>query len=133
MKNILIIGSLPKTDSEIELYNSIINICKIFSKTISSAIDTAKFQGTEEDRYNRAFRKVREADLITGEQSYPSTGQGMEIREAHILDKPLIAIAKEKSKISGLVKSCPITKDIIYYKNLNDLNQKLKESISKLI
>lgn len=129
MKNILILGSLPKDKKREEIYKAIIDVCKGFSESVSSPIDTLNFQGNDEDRYERAFLKVKESDLIIGEQSEPSTGQGMEIREATILNKPLLVIAKTESKISGLVKACPVLKEIIYYDNLEDLNEKLLKFI----
>ncbi len=131
MKNILILGSLPKTEKETTLYNSIIEIAKTFAISVKSPIDTAKFNGDEQGRYERAFQSVQKADLIIGEQSRPSTGQGMEIRECAILNKPLIVVAKEGSKVSKLVKGCPILKEIIYYQNIEDLKSKLKISISQ--
>ena len=68
---------------------------------------------------------------MIGEQSQPSTGQGMEIRECTILNKPLIVVAKEGSKVSGLIKGCPITKKIIFYQNIEDLKSKLGNFISQ--
>ncbi len=130
MDNILILGSLPKTEEEAKLYNSIIEIAKGFAIIIKSPIDTAKFKGTEQERYDRAFQTVKEANLVIGEQSQPSTGQGMEIRECAILNKPLIVVAKEGSKVSGLVKACPVTREILYYQDIDDLKSKLKNSIS---
>ncbi len=132
MHNILILGSLPKTEKETTLYNAIIEVAKDFWSTVKSPIDTSKFKGSEEERYNRAFQTVKEADIIIGEQSRPSTGQGMEIREAAILNKHMIVVAKTWSKISGLVKGCPILKEIIYYENIEDLKSKLNKSISKI-
>jgi len=123
--NILILGALPQDSEKEKLYEDIIGVCKEFGE-VSSPLDTAKFEGSEADRYNRAFHKVKEADLIIGEQSAPSTGQGMEIREAAILEKPLVVIAKTGSKISGLVKGCPNLKEIIFYDNSEDLKSKLK-------
>ncbi|MEX0877558.1 MAG: hypothetical protein WDZ40_01685 [Candidatus Spechtbacterales bacterium] len=131
MNNILILGSLPKTEEETKLYNSIIEIAQDFATTVKSPIDTAKFNGTEQERYERAFQTVKEADLVIGEQSQPSTGQGMEIRDCAIHNKPLIVVAKEGSKVSELVKGCPITKEIIYYQNIEDLKSKLKNSIAQ--
>ena len=128
---ILILGALPKNKEKEELYNSIIKVCEKFSDDISSPIDTAKFEGSNKERYNRAFEKVKEADLIIGEQSEPSTGQGMEIRETANLKKPLIVVAKQGSKVSGLVKGCPILKEIVYYDNVSDLKEKL-EKVLKL-
>ncbi len=127
---ILILGALSKKQEII--YKSIINICKNFTKDISSPIDTAKFKGNDKERYKRAFQKVKQADLIIGEQSEPSTGQGMEIREAAILNKPLLVIARSGSKVSGLVKGCPVLKEIIYYNNTKDLKSKLSDFLKKI-
>ena len=55
MDNILILGSLPKTEVETKLYNSIIEIVQDFATTVKTPIDTAKFNGTEQERYDRAF------------------------------------------------------------------------------
>ena len=129
MDNILILGSLPKTDEETKFYNSIIGVCKFFAIEVKSPIDTANFKGNNQERYDRALQTIKNADLVIGEQSQPSTGQGMEIRECAILNKPLIVVAKEGSKISGLVKGCPITKEIIFYQNDEDLKSKLKQAI----
>ena len=129
MKSILILGSLPKNETEASLYQNIVEIAKQFADDIKSPLDTVKFNGDENEIYERAFELVKRADLIIGEQSYPSTGQGMEIREAAILNKPLIVIAKNRSNISGLIKGCPITKEIIYYENTEDLKSKLDNSI----
>ena len=131
MNKILILGSLPKKEEETNLYNNIIEIAKEFAKIVKSPIDTAKLDGSVQERYKRAFKTVKEADLVIGEQSKPSTGQGMEIKECATLNKSLIVVAKEGSKVSGLVKGCPITKEIIYYKNIEDLKLKLENSILK--
>ncbi len=132
MKNILILGSLPKTELETSLYNSIISIAKEFAEIVKSPIDTAHFHWTEYERYKRAFQTVKEADLVIWEQSQPSTGQWMEIRECAILEKPLLVVAKKWAKVSGLVKWCPITKEIIYYENIDDLQSQLRKSISNI-
>ncbi len=131
MNNILILGALPKDKAKEKLYESIVMISKQFAKEVSSPIDTAKFQGSEIERYKRALKKVGEADLIIGEQSEPSTGQGIEIREAEIQKKPLIIIAKTNSKVSGLVKGCSVLKEIIYYDNIKDLKEKLVVVLKK--
>ena len=131
MKNILILGSLPEDEARKQLYETIISVCVKFSENISSPIDTVAFKGGESERYDRAFEKVRDADIIIGEQSLPSTGQGMELREAAILDKAVIIIAKAKSKISGLVRGCPAVKEIIFYRNFDDLKEKLEIVLEK--
>ncbi len=131
MKKILILGSLPKTKERINLYNTVILLCNKFSNEISSPIETANFKGTNSERYERAFKSVKWADFIIGEQSDPSTEQGMEIRESAVLGKPLLVIARSNSKVSGLVKGSPNLKEIIYYDNLKDLKIKLDEFLNQ--
>ena len=131
MKNILILGSLPEDEARKQLYEAIILVCTKFSGNVSSPINTAEFKGGERERYDRAFEKVKEADIIIGEQSLPSTGQGMELREAAVLGKIVIVIAKAKSKISGFVRGCPAVKEIIFYRNLDDLKEKLEVVLEK--
>ena len=124
MMKILILGALPKTELDKQLYKSIIEACATYGE-VSSPIDTAEFKGSEVERYERAFLKVKESDLIIAELSKPSTGQGMEIREATLLNKPLLVIAKKGSEVSGLVKACPVLRKIIFYDDLNNLKQEL--------
>lgn len=125
----LIIGALPETEERRRLYESMISVCRNFSEEIKTPIGTMNFQGTEKERYERAFYSVKEAEIIIADMSEPSTGQGMEIRESTIINKPLIVTAKENSKVSGLVKSCPNLKRIIYYSGLEDLKGKLRNSL----
>ncbi len=125
MKNILILGALPADEKDRELYQSIKDSCQDENTKVSSPIDTAEFKGTDQQRYQRAFDKIREADLIIGELSRPSTGQGMEIRDAASHGKEIIIVAAEGSKVSGLVKGCPAVNEIIYYKDIKDLKMKL--------
>lgn len=131
MKNILILGSLPEDEKRKNLYLAIKEICEIYAEKVSTPIETAEFEGSVEERYERAFKKVREADLIIGEQTKPSTGQGMEMREAANRKIPLFVVAEKGSKVSGLVKGCPVLQKIIYYKDINDLKMKLQEYFLK--
>ena len=125
MNNILILGSLPKSVEKNNFYESIIQICSPYAKKISSPIDTANFKGSDSERYDLAFKKVKTANLIIGELSEPSTGQGMELREAALLNKTILILAKEGSEISGIVKGCKQVKKILFYKSIDDLKLKL--------
>ena len=131
MREILILGTLPKDKSEEKLYLTISDICKPYANDVYSPIDTVKFEGDDKQRYIRALKKVEDADIIIGEQTQASTGQGMEIGYAITLKKPMVIIAKEKSKISGLIKGCPLVKEIIYYSSLEDLKNKLSPVLQK--
>lgn len=102
---------------------------KGISYEVSSPLDTMKFQGNDFERYDRAMKLLQDTKLIIAEMSNISTGQGRELQEAVTLNIPILVIAKNGSKISGLVKGCRIVKDIIYY---NDVEE-IKENILKFI
>ncbi len=131
MDKILILGALPQNQEMKALYEAMAEVCEKFVQSVSSPIDTAKFHGSDSERYKRAFQKVKEADLIIGEQSLPSTGQGIELREAALQGKPVIIVAREGSGISGMVKGSPNIKEIIRYHSLEELKKKLQGALEK--
>ena len=122
---ILIIGALPKDKIARELYEVLIEVSSKHGEIIGTPIDTAEFKGSSEERYKKAFDSIKDADLLIVEASSPSTGQGMEIRDAILQNKRIIAIAKKGSKISGLIIGSNAINKIIYYDNLNDLKEKI--------
>lgn len=67
------------------------------------------------------MKKIKESDLIICDASLPSTGMGIELNEAINKNKKIIIIAKENSKISGLIKGCPNIKKIHYYKSFKNI------------
>lgn len=123
--NILVLWSLPKTQGQTELYTVLVDTCKGFADIVKSPIDIPNSSETSKERYLRALQNVKESDIVIWDQSSPSTWQGVEIRECDILQKPLIILAQEWSKISGLVEGCPATQKIIFYKDLEDMRHQL--------
>ena len=129
MKEILILGSLPKDNKRTKLYQAMSSVCKQYAKRVSSPIDTAAFKGSDRRRYQRAFKKVHDANLIIGELSEPSTGEGIELGWAAVQKKSIIIVARRESSISALVKGCPMVQRIVYYKGIADLKTKLKNTL----
>lgn len=126
---ILILGSLPKNEEDKLLYKEISSASR--DNKISTPIDSMKIKNLDE-RYEAALKKVKNTDLIIGEQTKPSTGQGFEIGYAIQFNKPIIIVAKEGSNFSGIMKSCPQVKNILYYESIKDLKSKLKKEITKI-
>jgi len=127
---ILITGTVTSSSNEnVEIYNEVIEICKKYSNDVYSPLDTMKFKGSNEERYKRAMELLQETKLIIAEISVPSTGQGMELQEAVRLGIPIIIIAKEGSKISGLLLGTKNIKSIIYYNDIETLKTKLGEEL----
>ena len=116
MKNILITGSVMNSNEEsITTYEKLVEFCEIKQYKVLSPLDTMKFKGNDEERYIRAIESVNSADFIIAEMSIPSTGQGMELQQAVINKIPILVIAKNNSRISGLIKGCKGIVDILFY------------------
>lgn len=133
MKNrILITGSVMSASSDlIEIYENLVRICKNINDNVSSPLDTMKFKGNDFERYNRAMELLKNTSIIIAEMSIPSTGQGMELQEAIRLNIPIIVIAKNESKVSGLVKGSGKVKSILYYDNIEDIQEELIKQIKE--
>lgn len=74
---------------------------------------------------------LQDTKMIIAEMSSVSTGQGMELQEVASLNIPILVIAREGSKISGLVKGCKKVKDIIYYNEIEDIKNKILQFIEE--
>lgn len=129
---ILITGAvLSSNNDSIDIYNKIISWLDNSKYEISSPLDTMKFKGNDIERYDRAMNLLQDTKLIIAEMSNISTGQGMELQEATILNIPVLVIAKNDSKISGLVKGCKSVKDIVYYDEIEDIKNNILRFIKE--
>ena len=131
---ILITGSVMISNPEsIENYHKLISMIDTDKFSVSSPLDTMQFKGTDDERYKRAIQMLNNTSLMIAEMSNVSTGQGMEIQMAAILGIPVLVIAKENSKVSGLVKGCPVVKDIVYYDDIDAIKDKISSFIEEEI
>jgi len=131
MKKILITGSVMSSNNDsINTYKKLVQICTENGFEVSSPLDTMKFTGNNEERYIRAMELVNSADYIIAEMSIPSTGQGMELQQAIIQNIPILIIAKENSKISGLIKGSKGIADILYYDTIENVKESIIKNIS---
>lgn len=131
-ERILITGSVMNSNEEsVNIYKTIISMLDTEKYQVSTPLDTMKFKGNDYERYERAMSLLQDTKFMIAEMSNASTGQGMEIQQAVILNIPILVIAKKGSKISGLVKGCKNVKDIIYYDNINDISNEIKKIIKE--
>ena len=129
---ILITGAVLASDNNlVDTYNKVISWIDNDKYEISSPLDTMKFKGNDLERYDRAMSLLQDTKMIIAEMSNISTGQGMELQEAATLNIPILVIAKEESKISGLIKGCKNVKDIIYYNNIEDIKDNILRFVKK--
>ena len=130
MKKILITGSVMESNNEsIKAYEKIVELCESKKYEVSSPLDTMKFKGNDEERYERAMILINSAEFVIAEMSIPSTGQGMELQQAIINKTPILIIAKTNSKISGLIKGSKGVVDILFYDEISDIAEDILKNI----
>lgn len=114
------VSHLKKSDYKNELYAPLRN----------SGIDEFIFphENSEEPFRTRELFENKECDLVLAEVSNPSTGQGIELGWASILNIPIICIYKKDHEIAGSLKV--ITSDFIEYSDSQDLIKKLREKLN---
>ena len=129
---ILITGSVMNSNPEsVNTYNELISLIDTEQYDVSSPLDTMQFTGTDSERYERAIQILSKTSLMIAEMSNVSTGQGMEIQQAAVLGVPILVIAKKDNKVSGLVKGCPVVKDIVFYESIKDIDDKIDKFIKE--
>ena len=127
---ILITGSVMTADKDsVKRYEKLISMIDTEEYDVSTPLDTMKFQGTDEERFDRAISMLANTRMMIAEMSSVSTGQGIEIGIASTMNIPILVIAKEGSKVSGLVKGCKTVKGVVYYENIEDIKEELDKFI----
>ena len=86
---------------------------------INTPLDTSKFTGTNEERFNKATSDIKEASIIIADVSNPSSGQGMELMLAHMLNIPVICVAEKGKKVSGLIYGA--FKEVFFFSSIEEL------------
>jgi len=71
----------------------------------------------------------KKCDLVVAEVSVPSTGQGIELGYAKILDIPIICVYHEGSDVANSLKM--ITATFIEYNDSQDLVKKLEKELNE--
>ena len=131
-ERILITGSVMNSDEAlISTYKSLLSMIDVQKYQVSTPLDTMAFKGNDYERYERAMELLKDTKLMIAEMSNVSTGQGMELQQAVVLNIPILVIAKVGSKISGLVKGCKNVKNIVYYNNIDDVSNDIKNFIEE--
>ena len=130
--NILITGSvLNSSEDSVKNYQELVDLLKSNNHNVISPLDTMQFKGNNVERYKRAMQSVEWADIIIAELTTPSTGQGMELQQAVLLHKKVLAIAKANSKISGLIQGSEALLDVLFYDKINDIKNKIIETLNQ--
>jgi nucleoside 2-deoxyribosyltransferase len=79
--------------------------------------------------FKRDANAVSGCDIIVADVSVPSHGVGMEIMLAHTLEKKVICVRRQGTKLSWMVKGLPGAV-LIEFKDEEDLGKKLSMELS---
>jgi transcriptional regulator with XRE-family HTH domain len=82
--------------------------------------------------YDIDQERVASADVVILAGIFPSLGAGMELQLALQSCTYVILLSREGQKLSRMVLGCPAEKKHIEYKNLDDLEEKLKAELRDL-
>ncbi len=84
------------------------------------------------DLFNtKEFFESKQCNLVVAEVSFPSTGQGIELGWANMMNIPIICIHKSNASPSNSLKA--VSKTIISYENIESIIPQLEIHISQLI
>jgi len=102
-------------------------------RTVTSPKDNPEVSA--QDVYEIDQERVASADVIFLATLFPSLGAGMELQIALQSCSSIILLKKkDKSiKLSRMVLGCPAIKKVVEYEDLNDLEDKLIESLKDIL
>ncbi len=124
--NCYILGAVTGSSNETrEIFETYKLALKDKLNILGTPLETATYNGTNTERFNRAKEFIENSDLVIADMSEKSTGAGIEIGLAYNLSKTILVFAKSGSKISGLLLGIVGEENIIFYENCKDLFNKL--------
>ena len=126
---------LAKKDRAIRIeivITNIINYLKKFGQVLTEHIGQASLNQQGESLSDKEIRDrdllwIKQADIIVAEVTNPSLGVGYELRYAESLNKHIVSIARyDENKLISAMITGSLNITCLYYKDLNDLKQKLE-------
>ena len=129
MKTAYIFGPINLFGQDyLPVYKHLIKLCEpYFDKVIGTYPDFWDSKETPREFYDRTYRVITKCQLFIGEVSSPSMGVGMEFQMAQENNIPCIALCKKGVEPSVMIAGIPCTKKVVYYENLIDLSNQIKE------
>ena len=85
---------------------------------------------TQEDKYNRDVKWIKECDILVAEVSTPSLGVGYEVGYAEKLGKRVICICDKEVKLSCMINGNTYN-ELIIYQDVDDLLSQLEAKLKE--
>jgi len=87
---------------------------------------------TSQDVYTRDIDELEKSDVMIAYVGEPTTGTGIEIEHARIVNKPVIILYEKDAHVSRMLRGCPSIKKEIVFTSPEDALIQLKEYLSSL-
>ena len=131
MKKVLIIGKTPKEEIEITRYKTLSTMCDDYGfEVIATPADTnGEFSYGE---YGELFSNIADADIVVADVSSESIVLGMQLKEADVLGKPIIALVQITVEMPQVVESLPTIAEVLSYDNIEDIREGLLRNFTVL-
>ena len=136
--NIYFAGSIRGGRSDMELYNSIIEVLKNFGTVLTEHVgnkELTEFGESLSDNhiFERDMDWIKESDVVVAEVTTPSLGVGYELGQAEALKKPTICIYRhvEGKRISAMILGNQYFETAVY-SNIDNAKQILTHFLSTL-
>ena len=134
MKSAYVFGPIHLFGQDyLPVYKKLMKLCdNFFDKVIGTYPDFWNTKENPKEFYDRTIKTITKCDLFIGEVSSPSHGVGMEFQMAYNNNIPIIALAKEGIDISIMILGIPNLRNVIYYKDCDDLIKKLEVELKNI-
>lgn len=128
MKSVYVFGPIHLFgENYLEFYRRVNTLCgEYFDRVVGTYPDFWETNETPREFYDRTYETITKLDLFIGEVSSPSWGVGMEFQMAEEYDIPCIALCREGSETSSMIRGVPCLKQLIYYADVEDAVRKLE-------
>jgi hypothetical protein len=105
---------------------------KLYLPLRSSTLNTehAFFLPHEDGKAENTKELMKDFDLLIAEVSEPSTGEGIEIGRADMLNIPIVCIYEQGSKVSNSLRY--VSNEFIEYADPKDMLGKLTDFLNRL-
>lgn len=118
----IIVTHASSFDYERELYTPL-------KKAVEGTTHELIFPNVWHEQKKSSKEFIKSSDLVIGEVSYPSTGQGIEFGWADMLNVPILFLREGGARSSSSLKY--LKGEYIEYANSADLTQKVKAFLAK--
>ena len=135
MKTAYVLGPITQHGKEyLPVYKAAMKVCSNhFDSVIGSYPDFWKMKEKPENYYSKIMKEIKNCSMLVAEVSKASHGVGIELQASAESNIPLICLAEKGIIVSSMIRGLPNLKAIVYYDDLQNLEEKLNDKFQHLL